>query len=101
MVLQLSAAALPHLAPAQARGLDTLIPARPVGYVNDFARLLQPGETAGLESLLRRLKAATGAELVVVTLPSIGDQSEADVALAIGRRWGIGPKAEIGDPRRN
>jgi uncharacterized protein len=101
VVLQLSAVVLPRLAPAQTRGLDTLIPPRPTGYLNDFAGLLQPTEATALESLLRQLKAATGAELVVVTLPSIGEWSESEVALEIGRRWGVGPRAQIGDPRRN
>ena len=86
---------------AQSRGVDTLVPAQPVGYVNDFAGILDPGSTAELETLLRRLQSATGAELVVVTLPKIGDQSDAEVARAIGRRWRIGAKAAIGDPRRN
>jgi uncharacterized protein len=86
---------------AQTPGVDSLFPARPVGYVNDFAGLMEPADTAALESLLLRLKAATGAELVVVTLPSIGDRDEAEVALAIGRRWKIGPTGEIGDPRQN
>jgi uncharacterized protein len=86
---------------AQSRGLDTLFPAQPVGYVNDFAGLMQPADTAALERLLRQLQSATGAELAVVTLPSIGDQDEADVAREIGRRWRIGAKADIGDPRRN
>lgn len=86
---------------AQSPGVDTLFPARPVGYVNDFAGILEPGSRTDLESLLQRLQAATGAEVAVVTLPKIGDQDEADVALAIGRRWGLGAKAELGDPRRN
>jgi uncharacterized protein len=86
---------------AQSRGVDTLFPAQPVGYVNDFASLLQPAEAAELETLLRSLHSATGAELAVVTLPTIGNQDEADVAREIGRRWRIGAKAGIGDPRRN
>ena len=36
-----------------------------------------------------------------MTLPTIGDHDEAEVALAIGRKWGVGPRAEIGDQRRN
>lgn len=86
---------------AQNQGLDALFPGQPVGYVNDFAGLMQPADTAALERLLRQLQSATGAELAVVTLPSIGDQDEADVAREIGRRWRIGAKADIGDPRRN
>ena len=100
-VLQLTLAICGSSLLAQSRGVDTLFPAQPVGYVNDFAGLLQPAQVSDLEGTLRRLQAATGAELAVVTLPTIGDQSEADVALAIGRRWRIGAKAEIGDPRRN
>ena len=100
-VLQLTLAICGRGLESQSRGVDTLFPAQPVGYVNDFAGLLQPAQTSDLEARLRRLQTATGAELAVVTLPTIGDQSEADVALAIGRRWRIGSKAEIGDPRRN
>jgi hypothetical protein len=40
----------------------------------------------------------TGAEVAVVTLPSIGDRDAAEVALAIGRKWKVGRAAEIGDP---
>lgn len=86
---------------AQNRGVDTLFPVRPIGYVNDFAGILDPPTEAALDSLVRRLESATGAEIAVVTLPTIGDREEEEVALAIGRRWGVGAKAEIGDPRRN
>jgi uncharacterized protein len=96
-VLQLTASAVS----AQSRGVDTLFPAQPVGYINDFAGLLNPSSEAGLDTLVQQLKAATGAEVVAVTLPTIGERDEAEVALAIGRRWGVGAKADPGDPRRN
>ena len=51
--------------------------------------------------MITRLRSATGAEIAVVTLPTIGDYDEADVALAIGRKWGVGARADIGDQRRN
>lgn len=86
---------------AQSRGVDTLIPAQPVGYVNDFASVLDPESTSRMEDLIERLRAATGAEIAVVTLPTIGNREAAEVALAIGRKWKVGSKAEIGDPRRN
>jgi uncharacterized protein len=86
---------------AQSRGLDSLIPAQPVGYVNDFASVLDAESAAKMEDLIQRLRAATGAEIAVVTLPSIGDREAAEVALAIGRKWKVGSKAEIGDVRRN
>jgi uncharacterized protein len=86
---------------AQSRGADTLVPAQPVGYVNDFASVIDAQSAAAMDDLIERLRGATGAELAVVTLPSIGTQDAAEVALAIGRRWRVGAKAEIGDPRRN
>jgi uncharacterized protein len=86
---------------AQNRGLDSLIPAQPVGYVNDFASVLDAESAAKMEDLVQRLRAATGAEIAVVTLPSIGDREASEVALAIGRKWKVGSKAEIGDARRN
>src|SRR5688572_4943631 len=72
------------------QGVDTLVPAQPVGYINDFAGLLDPSTEDSLETLVQRLRAATGAEVVVVTLPTIGQRDEAEVALAIGWRWKIG-----------
>jgi uncharacterized protein len=36
-----------------------------------------------------------------VTLPTIGDREASEVALAIGRKWQLGAKAQVGDPRRN
>lgn len=86
---------------AQSPGVETLFPSRPAGYVNDFARILDPASAAAVDTLVRRLETATGAEVAVVTLPTIDDRDEGEVALAIGRRWGVGAKTEVGDPRRN
>ncbi len=97
VVLQLMATAVL----AQSPGVDTLFPARPVGYINDFAGLIDPPAETRLETLVQRLRAATGAEVVVATLPTIGEREAPEVALAIGRRWGVGAKADPGDPRRN
>lgn len=96
-VLQLTAAPLF----AQSQGVDSLFPAQPVGLVNDFASIVDPADRDEMEALLTRLRSATGAEVAVVTLPGIGDYDEADVALAIGRKWGVGARADVGDQRRN
>ena len=95
--LQLTAAS----AWAQVPDTDSLVPPRPVGMVNDFASVLAPAERDSLDDLLTRLRSATGAEIAVVTLASIGDRDEAEVALEIGRRWGVGAQAEIGQQTRN
>lgn len=97
VVLQLTATAVS----AQSRGVDTLFAAQPAGYVNDFASVIDAQSAARMEDLIERLRAATGAEIAVVTLPSIGNHDPAEVALAIGRKWRVGSKAEVGDQRRN
>jgi uncharacterized protein len=86
---------------AQSAEVRGLVPAKPLGYVSDFASILDPAERERLDDLLARLRNATGAEVAVVTLPTIDDQDEGEVALAIGRAWGVGAKEDIGDPRRN
>jgi uncharacterized protein len=96
--LQLAVAAA---LPAQTSGVDSLFPARPDGYVTDRAGVIDAASNARMTSLIERLRSATGAEIAVVTLSTIGDYDEAEVALAIGRRWGVGAKAEIGSARRN
>lgn len=96
--LQLSAALV---ASAQDPAVTRLFPAQPEGHVTDVAGVVDAGSRARMEDLAERLRAATGAEIAVVTLPTIEDRSEAEVALAIGRRWGVGAEAEVGDRRRN
>ena len=80
--------------PGAEPGVDRLFPAQPVG----LRQRLRVGWSTrpradAVEDLLTRLRAATGAEMAVVTLPTIDDRDEAEVALAIGRKWGVGPRA--------
>ena len=86
---------------AQRGAIAELFPARPTGFVTDAAGALDPGAVGRLEALAARLKNATGAELAVVVLPTIGDRAAVDVAVAIGRAWGVGAAAAVGDQRRN
>jgi len=81
--------------------VESLFPARPAGYLTDVAGVVDPASASTLDSLAARLRAATGAEMAIVTLPTIGDRAASDVALAIGRSWKVGLAAEIGDARRN
>jgi uncharacterized protein len=81
--------------------VDTLFPAQPDGYVTDRAGVIDQASSARMTSVIERLRATTGAEIAVVTLPTIGQYEDQDVALAIGRKWGVGAKAEIGSARRN
>jgi uncharacterized protein len=96
-VLQLTGGALL----AQDGALTKLFPARPTGYVTDVAGIIDQATEARITDRAERLKAATGAEIAVVTLPTIGQENEADVAREIGRRWGVGAATDIGDRTRN
>ena len=78
-----------------------LFPAQASGYVTDQTGTVDAGSVQRITDVAERLRAATGAELAVAVLKSIGDRAAVDVAVAIGRAWGVGAKAAIGDPRRN
>jgi uncharacterized protein len=86
---------------AQDSAVRGLFPARPTGFVTDAAGIVDQAAEARITDLAQRLKATTAAEIAVVTLPTIGERDEADVALEIGRAWGVGAASEIGDPTRN
>jgi uncharacterized protein len=69
--------------------------------VTDVAGIVDQAAEARITDLAQRLKATTGAEIAVVTLPTIGERDEAEVALEVGRAWGVGAASELGDPTRN
>jgi uncharacterized protein len=87
--------------PAQNEGISRLFPARPVGYVTDVTGVLDPAAVRRIDALAERLKSVTGAEIATVVLPTIGEYAPVDVAVAIGRAWGVGAKGDIGDQRRD
>ncbi|TFG88672.1 MAG: TPM domain-containing protein, partial [Gemmatimonadales bacterium] len=67
VVLQL----VPALLAGQDRGARGLFPAQPTGYLTDAAGVVDPASAAAIEDLASRLRSATGAELAVVTLPTL------------------------------
>ena len=73
----------------------------PRGYVNDFAGVLDSQSVRHMEAVIAEVRAKTGGEIAVVTLPDIGDRAASDVALQIGRQWGVGAKGAPGDPKKN
>ena len=74
---------------------------RPVGYVNDFANVLDADVEARLDDLIKRVQAATKGEIVVVTLASLEGRPVEEVSLRLGREWQVGADAAIGDSARN
>src|SRR6266513_4877042 len=76
-------------------------PPPPVGFVNDFAGVLDSASIRHMEAVIREVREKTRGEIAVVTLADIGDRAAADVALQIGRQWGVGAKGNAGDPAKN
>ncbi len=66
----------------------------PQGYVSDFARVLDAAGKAELESYCARVEKATGAEMALVTLPTIEGEPVEDVANSLFRTWKIGKKGK-------
>jgi uncharacterized protein len=54
-----------------------------------------------MEATIREVREKTQGEIAVVTLADIGNHEASDVALQIGRQWGVGAKGEAGDPAKN
>ena len=79
------------LVAGSARAEDRPFP-DPVGFVNDFAGVLTPGQRAGLEGYLQRVESQGGIEIVIAVLPTIGDLTIEEAATRLYEQWGIGKK---------
>lgn len=84
------------------------LPAPPRGYgtsaaevVVDAAGVLDAATVYRLNRIAFAVHAATGGEMAIVTLPDLRGRDIADVARTIGRDWGVGGEAPVGDRRRN
>lgn len=77
-----------------------VIPA-PRGWLNDFANVVPPAQAARIEALAQRVREASQGEIAIVTLADLEGRNVGDVALRIGREWGVGAKGEAGDPAKN
>jgi uncharacterized protein len=73
----------------------------PRGYINDFANVIPAAQLPHLQAIIDDVRAKSGGEIVIITLPDIGDAAPSDVALQIGRTWKVGKLGKPGDPTRN
>src|SRR5438552_10054354 len=73
----------------------------PSGYVNDFAGVLDPAAVSRMDAGIAEVRAKSRGEIAVVTLSDLGNRAASDVALQIGRQWGVGAKGAAGDPAKN
>src|SRR5882757_6916272 len=70
------------------------VPAKPQPprLVNDLAHVMTGDQISALEQKLDAYDDSTSVQIVVVTVPTIGDESVEDYALNILRSWGVGNK---------
>lgn len=61
-------------------------------YVQDFANVLSPDQKSELISLGKNLEAGTTAQIAVMTIPSLEDETVESYALKAFRQYGIGSK---------
>jgi uncharacterized protein len=74
---------------------------RPTGRVSDFANVIAAEDEARITQLIEQVLAGSRGEIAVVTLPDLAGREVGDVALAIGREWGVGAATAVGDRARN
>ncbi len=73
-----------------------VIPAAPAGetYVVDLAGLVDGEHAAVMRRIGAALDRASGAQVVVVTVPDLGGSAIEEYALTLFRQWGIGSKGK-------
>jgi uncharacterized protein len=74
---------------------------RPTGLVNDFAGVVPAERVAAISALAEAVRQNSPGEIAVVTIADIGDRDPAEIALRVGREWGVGRAGAPGDPTRN
>ncbi len=67
---------------------------KPQGYVSDFANVVSPASKAELEAYCTRLERATGTQMALVTMDTLGGEPIEDIANTLYRQWGIGQKGK-------
>jgi uncharacterized protein len=70
------------------------IPAKPTGYVNDYAGILSEKIKQGLERELALFAASTTNEIAVVTVPDLGGVSVEEYAVKLFEVWKIGKEKQ-------
>jgi len=70
------------------------IPAKPQGWVSDFAGIMSDMIKPQVDALCAEVKKSTGAEIAVVTVPSLEDMSIEEYAVKLFEKWGIGEKGK-------
>ena len=67
---------------------------QPLGYVSDFAGVIDEGSREKMSAVAKELDDKTSSEIAVVTLKTIGDDSIEQTAVDLFKEWGIGKKGK-------
>jgi uncharacterized protein len=67
---------------------------KPQGYVSDFAQVVDPAAKAQLENFCAIVEQSTGAQIALVTIPSLENEPVENVANSLFRSWGVGQKGK-------
>lgn len=93
---------------AEPGAAQSALPERPRGFavdraeiVMDAAGVLDVASVERINALAWQVWAGARGEIAVVTMRDLGGRDVGDVALAIGREWGVGARADVGDRARN
>jgi uncharacterized protein len=70
------------------------LPESPQGWVSDFAGILSEDTKSQISGLIDEVKRSTGAEIAVVTVPSLEGMTIEEYAVKLFKAWGIGKKGE-------
>ena len=63
---------------------------KPVGYVNDYAEILTPGQILKLDNELKEFDNNTTYEIAVVTVQSLGGLNIEAYTMGLMNNWGVG-----------
>jgi len=67
---------------------------QPQGYVSDYAGVIPAANRAPLEAYCAAVEQSTGAQMALVTIPSLEGEPIEDVANTLYRAWGVGQKGK-------
>ncbi len=62
------------------------------GHVNDYANLLPPGEAQALEQELASFERSDSTQIVVLTIPTLGEENLEEFSIRVAEAWKVGQK---------
>src|ERR1700686_2291312 len=66
---------------------------KPTGYVNDFARVLDPSSSEAIRNICQQIDQKAKAQIAIVTVHSLDGADIEGYASDLYKAWGIGPKS--------